>query len=210
MLYPQSRTAFVLIDPYNDFLSPFGKSWPVLRRVVRKVGLHENLRAAVEAARQAGLLVAYAPHHRYRHGSFADRTFLHPSQILQKLSRSFAAGSYGGRFHKDFQPSAGDIIASEHACSSGFTGTDLHEKLQERQISHVILAGLLSNTCVESTARSAVDLGYHVTLLPQCVATWSPADHRAAVDHSYHQLGHAVLTLEELQTALSSSAEHHD
>ncbi|WP_430413806.1 isochorismatase family cysteine hydrolase [Parasphingorhabdus sp.] len=209
MHYPKSKTAFLLIDPFNDFLSPFGKTWPVLRDVSKDVNLMHNLRKAVELARREGLQVVYAPHHKYRKGSYADRKYLHPSQYLQSVSRMFGASSYGGKFHKHFQPNERDIIASEHECSSGFVGTDLQAVLEEHGISHLILAGLLSNTCVESTARSAIDLGYHVTLLPDCVATWSRADHMAAVDHSYKHLGHQILSLSELEVALRKSAIAH-
>lgn len=205
--YPTNRTVLLMIDPYNDFVSRFGKAWPAVRDVARRVGLVENLRRGLDLARGHGLQVAYAPHHRHRRGSFADRRFPHPSQILQKAFRSFADGSHGGAFHKALRPHDGDIVASEHACSSGFAGTDLHARLQEKGATHLILMGLLSNTCVESTARSAIDLGYHVTLVPDCVAAWSPADHAAAVDQTYPRLGHAVLSLNELQAALSVGGE---
>ena len=210
MTYPRARTVLLMIDPYNDFVSRFGKAWPAVRAVARRTGLVSNLRRGLALARSHGLTVAYAPHHRYRRGSFSDRRFPHPSQILQKTFRSFAQGSFGGTFHRDLRPVKGDIVASEHACSSGFSGTDLHARLQEKGATHLILMGLLSNTCVESTARSAIDLGYHVTLVPDCVAAWSPADHAAAVDQTYPLIGHAVLTLDALRAELEAGKSTHD
>jgi nicotinamidase-related amidase len=203
--YPTSNTAFLLIDPFNDFLSKRGKAWPLLRVVSKDVDLLTNLQAALHLVRAKGLQVAYSPHAKYRLGTKLNRKYLHPAQYLQGVTTLFNANGFGGRFHQQFRPQDGDIIGSEHACSSGFINTDLHDQLQAQNITHLIIAGLLSNTCIESTARTAVDYGYHVTLLPECVSTWSRADHQAAVAHSYMQLGHEVLTLKELTSALKAS-----
>jgi nicotinamidase-related amidase len=195
--YPTSNTALVLVDPFNDFLSRRGKGWPIAGKVIKKVGLISNLQNLAEASRNAGWQIVFAPHHQHRKGSFSERRYKHPSQILQGITRIFQRDAFGSKFYPTLKPLSGDIIASEHDCSSGFTGTDLHEKLQEKSITHVVLAGLLSNTCIESTARSALDLGYHVTLLTDATAAWSEEDHRAAVDLNYPHLAHALSTTDQ-------------
>jgi nicotinamidase-related amidase len=48
---------------------------------------------------------------------------------------------------------------------SGFANTDLDYLLHQRSITHLVLAGMVANTCLESTARYARELGYYVTLL---------------------------------------------
>ncbi|MTH95273.1 cysteine hydrolase family protein [Roseibium sp. RKSG952] len=209
MTYSIAKTACLVVDPLNDFLSPFGKAWPMLRQVTRETRLQEKMGQTLRLVRSRGIQVVFAPHERYRGGKRPDRKYLHPSQYLQGVFRMFSARGFGGRFHKDFRPKDGDIIASEHACSSGFIGTDLQDLLQERGITHLIIVGMLANTCIESTARSAVDLGYHVTLMPECVATWTHADQAAAVDHSYKQLGHQILSLGELEAALEEREPAH-
>jgi nicotinamidase-related amidase len=50
--YEASRTALLLVDPYNDFLSEGGKLWDTLRPVATEVGLLDNLRAATAAAQR--------------------------------------------------------------------------------------------------------------------------------------------------------------
>ena len=195
--YPTSNTALVLVDPFNDFLSRRGKGWPMAGKVIKKVGLISNLQNLAEASRNAGWQIVYAPHHQHRKGSFSERRYKHPSQILQGITQIFKRDAFGSKYYPTLKPLNGDIIASEHDCSSGFTGTDLHEKLQEKSITHVVLAGLLSNTCIESTARSALDLGYHVTLLTDGTAAWSEEDHRAAVDLNYPHLAHALSTTDQ-------------
>src|SRR5262245_65613311 len=78
---------------------------------------------------------------------------------------SFAKGTWGGELHADFAPRDGDIVVREHWGQSGFANTDLDMQLKQYGVSHVVLAGLLANTCIDSTARFAMELGYHVTLV---------------------------------------------
>jgi len=206
--YPAEATAIILVCPYNDFLSARGKAWPLVSKVAKDVNLLANLESLLAAGRALGITIAYAPHHRYKPGSFKDRKYKHPSQVLQTLTHSFKAGGFGSRFYPPLKPREADIVASEHDCSSGFTGTDLHAKLQEANVTHVILAGLLSNTCIEATARSAIDLGYHVTLLEDAVAAWSPEDHEAAVKFHYPKISHAFMKTSDLVVQLRLEASH--
>ena len=207
-IYPKGQTAILLVDPYNDFLSSRGKTWPLLRTVAKQVNLIENLKKLTQTGREQGLPIFYAMHLRYRPGNYEDLKYLSPSQAGIKLTKTFEAGAFGSEFYPDFVPQSGDIIASEHACASGFVGTDLHEKLQEKGISHLVLVGLLSNTCIESTARSAVDLNYHVTLVTDAVASWTPKDHQAAVEFNYPHIGHIVTTTAKLIHILVQEPQH--
>jgi len=200
--YPSKNTALILVDPLNDFISPLGKAWPIARTVMKKVNLIEHMQAITERCRDEGWVIAFAPHHRYKKGSFADRKYLHPSQIIQKRTLGFKANGFGGKFHPKFVPKEGDIISSEHDCSSGFTGTNLHEQLQQKGVTHVVLAGFLSNTCIESTARSAIDLGYHVTLLDDAVSAWTVKDHAAAIEVNYPLLAHNLTNTQNFLSSL--------
>jgi nicotinamidase-related amidase len=88
-----------------------------------------------------------------------------PIQIRIQENHTFAKGGWGGEFHPDFIPRHGDVVIKEHWTQSGFANTDLDFQLKQRGITHVILIGVLANTCAESTGRFAVELGYHVTLV---------------------------------------------
>lgn len=183
-------SALVVIDPVNDFVSRCGKGWLMMREVAGDVGLVSNMRAAIDAARDRAVPVVYAPHRRGRGGP--KPRFATPSQDMARLSGFFTG--FGGRFHPALAPIAGDFVASEHSVSSGFGGTDLDEHLLSIGTEHITICGLLTNTCVESTARQGVDLGYHVSVLTDAVATWTPADQAAAVDGSLRQVVHSLLT----------------
>ena len=54
-------------------------------------------------------------------------------------------------------PKQGDVIIKEHWGSSGFANTDLDFQLKQHGITHVVVIGLLANTCIESTSRFAMN-----------------------------------------------------
>ena len=49
--YVRGKTGILLVDPYNDFLSPTGKLWPQAKEVAEEVNLLSNLKSIVGAAR---------------------------------------------------------------------------------------------------------------------------------------------------------------
>jgi ureidoacrylate peracid hydrolase len=190
----QANTVLVLIDPYNDFISRRGKGWPLIREVANEIRLIDNLRQVLAEARMRKLPVVYAPHTRYRRDAHPPVRFPNPGHYLARKTRFFADGRHGGRFRADLAPAPGEFVASEHPVSSAFTGTNLDAHLRSLGATHLVICGLLTNTCVEATARQAVDLGYHVTVLEDGVAAWSHEDHEAALNGSVRQIAHAVLS----------------
>ncbi len=200
--YDSDRTALLFVDPYNDFLSEGGKLWPRVAEVANGVGLHANLRAIVAAVRDARVPVFIVPHHRAEPGDFDGWDHPTPYQRGSAQMQVFAKGSWGGAWHPDFAPQDGDIVVKEHWGSSGFANTDLDMLLKQKRVSHVILVGLIANTCIESTARFAVELGYHVTLVRDATAAFSHEAMHAAHDIDAPSFAHAVVTTVELLAAL--------
>jgi nicotinamidase-related amidase len=195
--YPAATTAVIMVDPYNDFISEGGKIWPRVQPVAETVNLVPNLKRLVEAARARGVHVVYAPHRRWREGDFADWKFPHPVHQAVAKYQVFADGTWGGEWHPDLQPHTGDGVADEHWLSSGFANTDLDYQLRKRGVDNVIVVGLATNTCVESTGRYAVEMGYHTTFLKDAVATFTPAEQKAAIELDYPRIAHAVRTVDE-------------
>ena len=60
-----------------------------------------------------------------------------------------------------------------------------------------LVVGLATKTCLESTARDAVEMGYHTTLLTGAVATFSHEEHKAAIEFDYPRIVHVVFTVNE-------------
>ena len=204
--YPKDRTALLLVDPYNDFLSQGGKLWPMVEAVATEVGLLDNLRAITAAARREGIAIFIVPHHRWEPGDYEDWDHPTPYQVASSARQSFAKGTWGGEWHPDFVPRQGDIIVKEHWGSSGFANTDLDFRLRQLGIRKVIVIGLLANTCIETTARFATELGYHVTLVKDATAAFSEEMMYAAHDLNGPTFAHAILTTAEVVAALPNSA----
>lgn len=200
--YPAGRTAYLLVDPYNDFLSEGGKIYPALAAVAAEVGLHDNLRMLDRAVRAAGMPVFIVPHRRWQPGDYEGWDHPNPTQALIARRHTFARGEWGGEFHPDFAPHDGDVVVQEHWGQSGFANTDLDFRLKQRGITHVILAGLLANTCIEATARFAMELGYHVTLVRDATAALKPEMMHAAHHLNGPTFAHAILTTQDVAAAL--------
>jgi len=201
--YPINRTAYLLVDPFNDFLHEDGKVTPLLKPVADEVGLLDNLRRLDKAVRGAGVQAVIVPHRRWEPGDY--ETWDHPSPTQRKImdKHHFARGEWGGEFHAELTPKPGDIIASEHWGQSGFANTDLDMKLKQHGITHVIVAGLIANTCIETTAKYAMELGYHVTLVKDATAAFSDAHMHAAHELNGPTFAHAIRTTDEVISDLS-------
>ena len=81
-------------------------------------------------------------------------------QQSQAKSKAFEEGSWGVEIYEGLEPSIenGDVIVSKHWSSSSFQNTDLEYRLRQRDTTHVVLAGMTANTCLEGTARYAYEL----------------------------------------------------
>jgi nicotinamidase-related amidase len=201
-VYDAGRTALLLVDPYNDFLSDGGKLFPMLRDIAADVRLLDNLRATVNAARKADIQVIYVPHRRWQPGDYDNWDHPNPTQRLVQQRHTFAKETWGGEWHPDFVPQEGDIVVHEHWGQSGFANTDLDFQLKQQRVTHVIVIGLLANTCIESTSRFAMELGYHVTLVRDATAAFTKEMMRAAHELNGPTFAHEILTTAELTAAL--------
>ena len=82
---------------------------------------------------------------------------------------TFAPGSPALAIHPDAAAAPGEPVLTKHLPGS-FTGTALETLLRERGIERVVLAGFMTQMCVDTTARQAAHLGYAVTVLADACA----------------------------------------
>jgi len=204
--YDPSRTAVLLIDPYNDFLAAGGKLWPAVEKVATATSTVENMKAVVAAARAATARIFFVPHHRGVPGDFAQWKFPSPAQLGASSIVLFERDSWGGTFHDSFPVAGGDVVIAEHWAQSGFANTDLDQQLKQHGIDHVIVIGLLANTCAESTGRFAMELGYHVTLVADATAAFSEDAMRAAHAVNGPTYAHQILDTAAIVAALAAPA----
>ena len=141
------KTALVIIDIQNDYF-PDGKN-----ELVNSVEASLKAKGLLEHFRQMDLPVVHIRHLSVRPGS----TY-------------FIPGTEGAEIHANVQPLQDEKIVTKNYPNS-FRETDLHEYLQEQQIEHLVISGMMSHMCVDSTARAGKDLGYRVTIAEDACAT---------------------------------------
>jgi nicotinamidase-related amidase len=203
MNYDASTTAILLVDPYNDFLSEGGKLWPRVKAVAEETHLLSHLREVVSTARTQAFKIIFVPHHRWQAGDYVSFDNPSPYQLGSAKAQVFAKDSWGGTFHDDFRPQAGEVVALEHWGSSGFANTDLDLQLKQHSIRRIVLIGMIANTCIESTGRFGMELGYHVTLVKDATAAFSQEAMHAAHTINGPAFAHAIVTTNELIPQLS-------
>jgi ureidoacrylate peracid hydrolase len=152
-------TALLIIDPYNDFISEWGKLWDRIKNVAEANNCVPNLANVMNASRKAGLRIVYALHHRYRPGDYETWKYIAPIQKAAWRSKVFENGTWGGEIRGEFAPQPGDIVAQEHWCSSGFANTDLDLQLKKHGIHQLIVIGLIAHTCVGQRCALPLSLG---------------------------------------------------
>ena len=200
-------TALIIIDPYNDFISEGGKVWDRLKTVAETNNCIPHMLQVLSAARKAELRVFYALHRRYRPGDYETWKHIAPIQKTAWSDKTFEYGTWGGEIRPEFAPRAGEIVAQEHWCSSGFANTDLDLLLKTHGIHKLIVIGLLAHTCVEATVRFAAELGYEVTVVKDATASYSDDHMHAALDVNMPSYASAIVTTNELVEALSFTGE---
>jgi len=204
LTYEKEITGLVVIDPYNDFISEGGKIWDRIKGVAEGNQCVPHMRQILEAARKTGIRVFYAMHRRYRPGDYETWKYIAPIQKAAWSRKSFEYGTWGGEIRPGFEPQAGDVMAAEHWCSSGFANTDLDLQLKKHGIHKLIVIGLIAHTCVEATVRYAAELGYEVTVVKDATASYSDEHMHAALEINIPNYASAIVTTDEVVGTLAS------
>jgi len=197
-------TALVVVDPYNDFISEGGKIWGRIKGVAEANNCVPNMLRILQAARQADLRVFYAMHRRYRPGDYETWKCIAPIQKAAWEHKSFEYSTWGGEIRDEFKPKAGEIVAAEHWCSSGFANTNLDLMLKKHGIHKLIVIGLIAHTCIEATVRYAAELGYEVTVVSDATADYSDREMQAALHVNLPNYASAIVSTTDIVSAISS------
>ena len=88
----------------------------------------------------------------------------------------------------EMTPQAGDITVTKKTWGA-FHNTALHDALQQRGVTQVVVCGIATSIGVESTARQAYELGYNVTLATDAMTDLDMATHNNSVDLIFPRLG---------------------
>nr|BFE66281.1 cysteine hydrolase [Dactylosporangium thailandense] len=179
-----AKTAIVLIEYQNDFVSEGGAFHAAVQGVMDKTGMMANTRKAVAAARAAGVTIIHAPI------TFApgyNEITSHPYGILKGVvdGNAFVKGEWGAQIVDELAPQAGDIVVEGKRGLDTFASTNLDFILRSKGITTIAIGGFLTNCCVESTMRTGYEHGYQVITLQDCVAATSQEEHDNALKYDF-------------------------
>ncbi|MEU7875058.1 cysteine hydrolase [Dactylosporangium sp. NPDC049140] len=184
MTIDPAKTAIVLIEYQNDFVSEGGAFHAAVQGVMDKTDMMANTRQLVAAARAAGVTIVHAPI------TFApgyNEITSHPYGILKGVvdGNAFVKGEWGAQIVDELAPQAGDIVVEGKRGLDTFASTNLDFILRSKGITTIALGGFLTNCCVESTMRTGYEHGYQVVTLQDCLAATSQEEHDNALKYDF-------------------------
>ncbi len=216
MVLDPDRTAIVITDPQNDFLSPDGVTWGVVGESVVENKTVENLERLFALAKDRNIPVFISPHYYYPHDhgwkfEGALEKLMHSIGMFDRkgpLSLDGFTGSGADWLERYKKYIDGDnvIVTSPHKVYGPRTN-DLALQLRKRGIDKVILAGMSANLCVESHLRDLLEQGFEATVVSDATAAAkTPAGdgYKAAITN-FRYLASAVVTTEEAILGLEAA-----
>ena len=217
LIVEPGRTAVVITDPQNDFLSPEGVTWGLVGASVEANGTVDNIATLMKTAKANGIDVFISPHYYYPtdHGwqfGGAVETMMHSINMFDRsgaLSVEGLEGS-GADWLAVYKPLINDgktVVASPHKVY-GPESNDLALQLRKRGIDKVILGGMSAYLCVEANMRELIEQGFEVAVVKDATAAAQTPDidgYAAAVTN-FRFLASTVWTTEQATKAMATVA----
>lgn len=193
---PES-TALLVIDMQRDFLDPNGFGAiqcgnDVIFQTVRQIVPQTKL--LLQRCRELGLHVLHT-----REGHKPDLSDLPPAKKLRQTSapsghhtlgigdegpmgRLLVQGEYGHDIIDELRPLPGEVVIDKPGKGS-FWSTTLHRALLARGITHLMIVGVTTDCCVNTTFREAADRGFECCVLNDCTAGYETAFFAPTLDN---------------------------
>jgi nicotinamidase-related amidase len=212
-----ARTAVVITDPQNDFLSPEGATWGLVGASVQANGTVANIESLIKSAKANGMEVFISPHYYYPtdHGwqfGGAVETMMHAINMFDRKGALTDEGlkDSGADWLGRYKPLIEDgktIVTSPHKVY-GPESNDLALQLRKRGIDKVILGGMSANLCVEAHMRELLEQGFEVAVVKDATAAAQTPeiDGYAAAVTNFRFIANTVWTTEEATTAMAKAA----
>jgi len=185
--FAPTSTALVIIDMQRDFVDPggFGEALGNDVSLLRKA-IAPTLKV-LDAARRREMLVIHT-----REGHRPDLSDLPASKKLRgrlengigdpgPMGRILVRGEYGHDIIDELKPAPGEPLVDKPG-KGAFYATDLDSILHNRGIRQLVVCGVTTEVCVNTTVREANDRGYDCLVLEDCVGSYFPEFQRAALD----------------------------
>lgn len=176
------RTALIIIDMQRDFLEPGGFGETLGNDVSRLQAAVKPLQAVLAAARAAGLLVIHT-----REGHRSDLSDAPPAKVERgapsarigdkgPMGRILIRGEAGHDIVPELYPVEGEPVIDKPG-KGAFYQTDLELTLRNCGIENLIVTGVTTEVCVNTTVREANDRGYRCIVLSDCCGSYFPEFH---------------------------------
>lgn len=198
------RTAIVITDPQNDFLSPDGVTWGVVGESVTKNDTVGNIEKLFAVASESNIPVFISPHYYFPHdhqwkfeGSLEN--LMHSISMFDRKDALSLHGFDGSgadwlERYKPYIQGENVVVTSPHKVY-GPESNDLVLQLRKRGISKVVLGGMSANLCTESHMRELIEQGFEVTVAQDATAgAKTPAgDAYQVALANFHYIANAVV-----------------
>jgi len=179
------NAALVVVDMQNDYISPQGSAAKRGEDCSAAMAMVPKLSQLIEEARCVGLTIVYV---RTTHSEWTDT----PSWIFRTSQKSGLStcreGTWGAEFYQGIAPLPSERVVVKHRYSA-FINTDLNTVLRARNIQSVLVCGVATNVCVETTARDAYMFDYYVTMIEDCSAAYDAKLHMATLENMRRHFG---------------------
>ena len=209
----KGRTALVVTDPQNDFLSPKGVTWGVVGKSVTANNTVENIETLLKSAKANGIPVFISPHYYYPHDhgwrfEGALEKLMHNIGMFDRKDALSVEGFEGSgadwlERYKPYIEDGKTVVTSPHKVYGPETN-DLVLQLRKRGIDKVILAGMSANLCTESHMRELLEQGFEVAVVKDATAAAQveEGDGYAAALVNFRFIANTVWTTEEARQAI--------
>jgi nicotinamidase-related amidase len=179
MAIVEGRTALVITDPQNDFLSPDGVAWGVVGESVKANNTVENIDALFKTAKANDIPVFISPHYYYPtdHGwqfEGALEKLMHTIGMFDRRGALTTEGFEGSgadwlEQYKKYIDDGATVVTNPHKVYGPETN-DLVLQLRKRGIDKIILGGMSANLCTESHMRELLEQGFEVAVVSDATA----------------------------------------
>lgn len=173
------RTALLITDPQNDFLSPEGVAWGVVGESVKANNTVENIDALFMTAKENDIPVFVSPHYYYPtdHGwqfEGALEALMHTIGMFDREGALTTEGFQGSgadwlEQYKKYIDDGATVVSNPHKVYGPETN-DLVLQLRKRGIDKIILGGMSANLCTESHMRELIEQGFEVAVVSDATA----------------------------------------
>lgn len=207
----KARTAVLITDPQNDFLSPDGKLYKLLADNLKELNTIDNIETLMKAAKKTGVALAVDPlvytalDGNWINAGALQRQLL-DMKALHRASLSDPNGfeGSGADFYGPYKRYINDgktIVVAPHKMY-GPESNDLIYQLRSRGIDTVVLGGMVANLCVDSHMRALMENGFKVYVVKDAVAAPGADAYKAALVN-YGMIANGVLSTDEAVKALA-------